>query len=161
VALALVALLLVVLGVFALRSALSGGQAGTEGGVVEQSQTSSAGSIEYRGTTFSLEKQESGRYALMGKPAEAGSASPYFEIAGTPAQLVLYNGAIIIPENLGDQGGWDVIAYTIGGGTEASQVVDSDGNPVGGQGKIVSVELRDPQLLVSDDAGKVTAVSLA
>lgn len=160
-ALALVAVAIAALGMFALRGALMGERGSTVEGVVEQSQTSSAGSIEYRGTTFTLEKRENGKFALMGRSEGSSSPTPYLELAGTPTQLVLYNGAIILPENLEDQGAWDVIAYTIGGGSEASQVVDADGSPVVGQGKIVSVELRDPQLLVTDDAGKVTAVSLA
>ena len=73
------------------------------------------------------------------------------------AQLVLYNGTIIIPESL-DEGRWDVLAYTVGSGS--SPVVDEDGNPVGGPGSIAKAELKGSSLLVTDDAGKVTTVSL-
>ena len=79
------------------------------------------------------------------------------QIPGKPAQLVLYNGTIIIPESL-DEGTWDVLAYTVGSGS--SPVVDEDGSPVGGPGSIAKAELKGSSLLVTDDAGKVTTVSL-
>lgn len=51
-----------------------------------------------------------------------------------------------------------MLAYTVGSGS--SPVVDEDGNPVGGSGSIAKAELKGSSLLVTDDAGKVTTVSL-
>lgn len=123
----------------------------------QQTQTSAEGSVTYQGTVFSISKQDSGTYALVGRRENSASGDAYMQIPGKPAQLVLYNGTIIIPESL-DEGRWDVLAYTVGSGS--SPVVDEDGNPVGGPGSIAKAELKGSSLLVTDDAGKVTTVSL-
>ena len=123
----------------------------------QQTQTSAEGSVTYQGTVFSISKQDEGTYALVGRRENSASGDAYMQIPGKPAQLVLYNGTIIIPESL-DEGRWDVLAYTVGSGS--SPVVDEDGNPVGGPGSIAKAELKGSSLLVTDDAGKVTTVSL-
>ena len=81
-----------------------------------------------------------------------------FDFDGTPVQLVLYNGALIIPENL--DGSWDVLSYTIGAGALPTQVMGPDDNPVTGEGSIDSVKLSDPNLVVTDSSGKTTNVAL-
>ena len=162
-AVALLAVLVLVILFFLLRSCLDAGQTeAPQQAQVEQTQTTPAGSIEYRGTTYSIEKQDDGTYALVGRTDSAADATVFMQFDGEPIQLVLYNGAFIIPENTSD--GWDVMAYTIGSGSVGSQVVDADGEPVGETGHTISsVELKESEgtMLVTDDAGTVTTVALA
>ena len=66
---------------------------------------------------------------------------------------MLYDGAIIVPQNLKD-GTWDVVAYTIGSGW--SQLMDKEGNATTGKGKIKSVQLNDSTLVLSTDSKDVT-----
>ena len=49
----------------------------------------------------------------------------------------------------------------MGAGGLPTQVVDADGNAVGGQGELVSVSLEDPNLVVTDSSGSTTTVALA
>lgn len=152
--------LMIVLGLLFLRSCLvapSDGPDPQQG--AQQTQTAADGTLTYQGTTFSLRRQDDGTYALVGQTPDAQSGETYMQLSGTPVQLVLYNGAIIIPENL--DGSWDVLAYTVGTGSVGAQVVDADERPVGGSGQIVKVELSGSNLLVTDDAGTTTTVSLA
>lgn len=160
---ALLAVLVLVILFFLLRGCLDSRRTETpEQAQVEQTQTTPAGSIEYRGTTYSIEKQDDGTYALVGRTDKSTDATIFMQFDGEPIQLVLYNGAFIIPENTSD--GWDVMAYTIGSGSVGSQVVDADDDPVGDTTghKISSVELRESEgtILVTDDAGTVTTVAL-
>lgn len=150
----------IVVGGFLLHGCLSSVQdTGTgDTGEVQQAQTSADGTVTYQGTVFSLAQRDDGSYVLQGHPASSSDNETYMEFTGEPVQLILYNGAIIIPENV--DGGWDVLAYTIGSGSVGSQVVDANGNPVGGSGKISSVELHEKDLLVTDESGSVTRVSL-
>ncbi len=132
----------------------------TDSGQVEQTQTGSDGSINYNGTVFSIRQGDDGKYALVGSPegSSTSSVNTYFEFEGTPVQLVLYNGAIIIPENLGD--GWDVLAYTMGAGSMSTQVTDSNGNAVTGSGQITDVKLDGSNLLITDSTGQTTTIAL-
>ena len=123
----------------------------------EQMQVDVDQTITYRDVTYSLEEQDDGTYAIM-MSVEGESATQLATLTGTPVQLILYNGTLVVPENL--NGTWDILAYTIGTGTSASQVVDEDGNPVTGEGSISSVELDGSSLKVTDDAGDTTTVSL-
>ena len=160
---ALLAVLVLAILFFLLRGCLDSKQTqAPEQTQVEQTQTTPAGSIEYRGTTYSIEKQDDGTYALVGRTDASTDATVFMQFDGKPIQLVLYNGAFIIPENTSD--GWDVMAYTIGSGSVGSPVVDADGDPVGETGHtIASVELKESEgtMLVTDDAGTVTTVALA
>ena len=157
----LVALIaVIVVGGFLMHGCLDSVQkAGSNGGKEpQQAQTTADGSVTYQGTVFSIAQRDDGSYVLQGHPEESGDNDTYMEFTGTPVQLILYNGAILIPENV--DGGWDVLAYTIGSGSVGSQVVDENEQPVGGSGSIQSVELHEKELLVTDDGGKVTRVSL-
>jgi hypothetical protein len=60
--------------------------------------------------------------------------------------MVLYDGAIIIPENLKD-GTWDIMAYTIGSGW--SQLMDQEGKATTGKGELTGVELNSTTLLLT------------
>lgn len=116
-------------------------------------------SVHYRGSSYYLSLQDDGSYALVSAPDDGASPTVLYTLPGTPARLVLYNGTIVIPENL--DGSWDVLAYTIGMGTPASQVVDSSGLAISGAGTIQSVELGDTGLVITDDTGASTEVALS
>jgi len=119
---------------------------------VEQTQVPTDQPITYNDATYRIAQQEDGTYALT-KAYGDGEATALFALSGTPVQLVLCNGAIILPENL--DGTWDVIAYTLGDGSVPVQVADKDGNPVSGDGSITSVVLEGTVLHITADSGSV------
>lgn len=126
---------------------------------VEKIVTGVDQTVSYRGTAYSLSQQADGSYAIVSTGQKSNSLTVLSALSGTPAKLVLYKGTILVPENLDD--GWDVLAYTIGTGTPASQVVGADGNAVTGSGTIKSVKLSGSNLVIRDSKGKTTKVSLA
>lgn len=128
----------------------------------EQVQAAANQTIEYRGTAYAVRQTDTGSYEVSSRPVDADqdAATTLFSLAGNPVQLVLYNGAIIIPENLAD-GTWDVVAYTMGAGGLPTKVVDSQGNPVSGQGKITKVSLEAPNLVITDEQGTSVAIALS
>ena len=119
---------------------------------VEQTQVPTDQPITYNDATYRIAQQDDGTYALTRAYGD-GEATALFTLSGTPVQLVLCNGAIILPENL--DGTWDVIAYTLGDGSVPVQVADKDGNPVSGEGSITSVALEGTVLHVTADSGSV------
>lgn len=120
----------------------------------EQTQTSSDDTIEYRGTTYSLTQNDQGKYTLTQTDQADGSQPVELgQIDGTPAKLVLYNGAIIIPESKSD-GTWDVMAYTIGSGW--GQLADQQGNAYSGQGSISDAQLDGSNLVLTVDGSQTT-----
>ncbi len=152
-----VALVLALGGVLFWR-ALSSSRGATTQQEQAQGQTDVGGTLTNRGTTFALRKQESGRYALVSWPEGGSAQTVYFELEGTPVQLVLYNGALIVPENLDDS--WDLLAYQIGGGSVETQVTDADGNAVAGGGSIEAVELQGSSLKLHTSDGRLVVVPL-
>ena len=127
------------LGGYLLGGILSGGTAKTtKTKQVEKTVVAADQSIRYRDATYSLRKQDDGTYAIVSAVTKGEGLQVMSTVPGTPASLVLYNGTIVVPENL--DGNWDVYACTIGMGTPASPVVDSDGKAVGGSGTIKSVK---------------------
>lgn len=108
--------------------------------------------VDAHGKTYRLEKKDD-KYHLIELALEE-SASPVYvgELAGTPAGLVLYDGTIIIPENL-EGGKWDVVAYTIGSGW--SQLMDKAGNATGGKGQIGQTTLEGSTLVLTVDSKRV------
>ena len=127
---------------------------------VERTQTSDVEEgIEYRGPTYSLAKQKSGKYALV--KVNEGSEKPVvlFELKGEPVTLILHDSAFVVPENLSD-GTWDVMALTLGGGGMPMQVTDSEGNPVVGTGRIAEASLDEDIVVVTTDAGEQVSISL-
>lgn len=153
VGLGIAAIVVIAIGFFLLHGILNAGDTPSEGSSqLEQTQVSTDQSITYNDVTYRLAQQDDGSYALT-KAHGDGDATALFTLSGTPVQLVLCNGAIIIPENL--DGKWDVIAYTLSDGSVPVQVADSDGNPVGGDGSITSVVLDGTVLHVTSDVGSV------
>lgn len=120
----------------------------------EQTQSDAQDSIEYRGATYSLGTADDGKYVLRQTNESDGTQSVDLgELDGTPAKLVLYNGAFIIPESKAD-GTWDVMAYTIGSGW--GPVCDHDGNAYGGQGTITDAQLDGSNLNLTVDGSQQT-----
>lgn len=120
----------------------------------EQLQTSTADSIEYRGTTYRLEQGDGRTWHLMRQSEDEGAEEQSLgDLPGTPVTLVLYNGEIVIPENKAD-GTWDVMAYVLGSGW--SQVLDDGGNAYSGQGSVSGATLDGSQLSLTTDSGTQT-----
>ena len=158
IALAIAALVVMgIVGTLVIRALTSVEQA-SEKPVIEQMQTGAGESIEYRGTTYSLE-ENGGKYALMSKAEGADKQSKVCDLGGKPVALVLYNTAFIIPENL-PNGTWDIIAHPLGGGSMTQPVTDGDGNPIVNQGEIESASLNGDKVVVKTTDGKEYTVSL-
>ena len=107
-------------------------------------------SIVSRGATYAL-AQTDGKYQLTEK-RDGGKSVSLGDLPGTPAGLVLYDGAVLIPENLSD-GKWDVMAYTIGSGW--SQIMDRDGKVVSGEGTVDEVKLEGSTLALTVNGSRV------
>lgn len=145
-----VALVLVLVFVVGAVAAPAGGAGETQ--AAEQVAVAADQSVELRGHSYSLEEQD-GTYRLM-EVSQSESSQPVSlgDVAGTPAGLVLYDGAVIVPQNLKD-GTWDVVAYTIGSGW--SQLMDKDGKATTGKGKITNVQLDGSTLVLTTDSKDV------
>lgn len=122
-----------------------------------QEQVDPAGTVSYRGTTYALTQQESGRMGLVATNA-SGSQEVLFEIEGTPVALMRRGSTLLIPENRG--GEWDVACYVIAGHSDPSYVATMDGNKVSGSGDITSAQLDDAVIHVTDSTGATTDVAL-
>lgn len=120
----------------------------------EQTAVAADESIPSHGATYELEEAD-GVYQLV--EVRDTSRVSLGELPGTPAGLVLYDGAIIVPEDVED-GSWDVMAYTIGSGW--SQLMDKDGNATGGEGSVSDVQLDGSTLVlkVNDERVEVPLV---
>lgn len=126
-----------------------------------QQQVAPEVAIEYRGMKYYIQEKDDGSHVLSAKAINSSQddASELAQIKGKPIQLILYNGALLIPENLSD-GTWDVLAYTFSPESVPSPVVDAQGAPIVGTGELVKAELRDPHLVVTDANHKETSISL-
>lgn len=110
----------------------------------EQVAVSTDQSIEIRGTNFTL-VQNDGKYQLLEK-RDGGKEVVLGDLPGTPAGFVLYDGSVLIPENL-EGGKWDVMSYTIGSGW--NQIMGKDGKPVGGEGTVEDTKLEGTTLVLT------------
>ncbi len=107
-------------------------------------------SITSRGASYHIAKNGE-KYQLM-ETRDGGKDVSLGDLSGTPAGLVLYDGAVLIPENLAD-GKWDVMAYTIGSGW--SQIMDRDGKPVSGEGSISDATLDGSTVVLTVNGNRV------
>lgn len=99
--------------------------------------------ITYRGVTYSL-AESGGIYSMVeGRTDEDGNKVDLGKIAGTPLCMVLYDGSIVLPENLAD-GTWNVPVYTVGTGW--SYLANQDGVAFGGIGTIREARLEGSTL---------------
>lgn len=141
-------------------NALSSTTAATSDGQgtgLETQQVASGDVLSYHDQYYSLVQLDGG-YVLAETDASGAYQSTVFTLSGTPVSLAFFGGAFVIPENL--DGSWDVIAYVPADGSVPSQVVGSDGTPVGGSGQIVEAKLDGSNLEVTTDSG-VVEVSLS
>ena len=125
-----------------------------------QDQTASDGEVSIHGVKYSLTQAEDGAWVVLANGVEnfLGGGEQGIRLAGTPSGLIVYNGALVIPESLED--GWDVIAYMPADGSMPMQVADADGNVVHGAGSIVSATLDGSSVVVTDSTGATTNVAL-
>lgn len=125
-----------------------------------QDQTTSDGEVSIHGVKYSLTQAEDGAWVVLANGVEnfLSGGEQGIRLAGTPSGLIVYNGALVIPESLED--GWDVIAYMPADGSMPMQVADADGNVVHGSGSIVSAELDGSSVVVTDSTGATTNVAL-
>ena len=119
---------------------------------VERTVAATDGSIKLRDTTYTIEKQDKGYMLIANHDAEGTKPTELGQLNGTPAALVLYDGTILIPENLED-GTWDVAAYTIG--LNWSKLMGQDGNPQGGKGVVTDAALDGTSLRLTVDGARV------
>lgn len=119
---------------------------------VERTVVSADGSVKLRDTTYALTKQDKGYVLAATRDAAGATPTVLGELHGTPVSLVLYDGTILIPENL-DDGTWDVAAYTIG--LNWSKLMGQDGNPQGGKGVVTDAALDGSVLRLTVDGARV------
>ena len=119
---------------------------------VEQTAVAVDEDIVLRGGKYEIVQNE-GTYQLVEiHEGDGGQRVLLGDIEGTPMSLILYDGALIIPENLSD-GTWDVLAYTIGSGW--SQITDQEGGAVGGTGTIDAATLEGSTVVLTTDGQRV------
>ncbi|MBO7674380.1 MAG: hypothetical protein J6S63_05170 [Atopobiaceae bacterium] len=146
----LVALIVVV--VFVVSKLSAPAQTAEQAAVPEQTVVSTDQGVTVRGYTYRLQQGDSA-YQLV-EESQTSGASPVSlgDLAGTPAGMVLYDGAIIIPENLKD-GTWDIMAYTIGSGW--TQLMNQDGKPTTGKGELTDVQLEATTLVLTAGSERI------
>lgn len=172
IGIAIAALLVIVGGFFIVRGVLNSPMFASEGDLAsdsldlepQQVEVSvdadsgavDAGAIEYMGETYSMVALE-GTAAVV-EIDENGTQRSLFVLPGKPATMFLYDGTLLVPENLAD--GWDVIAYMVGAESQASPIVGEDGQPVKGSGEITDAHLEGSDLVVTDSTGATTRIAL-
>lgn len=118
--------------------------------VVEQTEVGADEQISYRGVSYELVEDVQGMALVEVREASGGQRVVLGNIPGAPVALILFDGSIVIPENL-PGGTWDVLAYTIGSGW--TQIMDQNGNAQAGTGTISQATLDGSTLrLVVDGA---------
>ena len=132
----------------------------SEGTRVERTQASKDDAITYDDYSYAFKKNDDGSYSLTRTAKGSSEPLELTKLEGTPVGMVLYDGALIIPENLSD-GSWDIVAWTMGDGSVAAKVSDKGGNPVKGNGVLSKVELKESSLILTDANNASTTVPLA
>ena len=118
---------------------------------IERTTVTSDDAIDYDGYTYAFRQDPGGAYALV-RTAESGEPLSLMQLSGTPVEIVLYDGAFVIPENLAD-GTWDIMAYSLADGSMSSQLVNADGAPVTGEGVISAATLDGTDLVLELEGG--------
>lgn len=115
----------------------------------EQIAVSADEQVSNHGSSYELVQNSEGTYQLVEAVGAGGGTNVVLgDIPGTPANLVLYDGAILIPENLED-GTWDVLAYTIGSGW--TQIMDQEGRIISASGTIEDARLEGTTIVLTVD----------
>ena len=123
----------------------------------QEVQTTTDDVVTFQGVTFSIDTSTTPAQVVF-QEADGGTSGTLFELEGTPVALMLYNGIIVVPEDLGDS--WDIMAYTLGNDSLPTKVVGPDGNPITGTGDIVEATLDGAVVHVTDSTGATVDVSL-
>lgn len=159
IGIAIAVAVVITIGAFFFNSLLNNSTQQTDNSTqIDQTQVAPDQSITYNDDVYTLTTQDDGSYALSVQTQDSDQQRAIFTLDGTPVQLVLYNGAFIIPENL--DGSWDIIAYTVADGSVPAQVTGTNGNPITGEGSITSVQLDGATLRITDENSSVTEVAL-
>lgn len=141
-------------GIYVFSRLTAGPEQQEEQGQTEQMQVSTTDTIDYRGTTYKLEEGDGGTWHLTRQSQDEGAqAQSLGDLGGTPVTMVLYDGALVIPENKSD-GTWDVMVYMLGSGW--SQLMQDDGTAYSGQGSVSEATLDGSQLTITTDSGSTT-----
>lgn len=152
VILSVAALLVIVLGVALFVRVLNTPVAANTQQQVMRTQAGVNQSVTYSGSTYSL-REENGKYSLVESHADGDKKEVVVGgLPGTPVSIVLFDGAVLLPENLPD-GTWDVSVYTVGVGW--STVGSRNGTPSSGQGTISEANLDGSKLLLTVDGSTV------
>lgn len=121
-----------------------------------RAETTIGESLTYRGSTYAL-TQKDGTYTLTESNTEGdGNKIELGALPGTPLALVLFDGSILLPENMAD-GTWNVATYTVGTGW--SHMANQNGEVIGGPGTISEAKLEGSALRLTVD-GQVVDVPL-
>ena len=129
----------------------------TERTAVDLAQDDATG-IEYDGYVYTT-RESGGQYSFVRTTEDGSEPLELFKLEGTPVSIVLYDGAFVVSENTA--AGWDVMAYMLGDGSVASALVGADGNPVAGEGALVSAALDGDDLVLETQDGTTLSVPLA
>lgn len=119
---------------------------------VERTVIAADGSVKLRDTTYAIVKQDKGYVLTATRDVQGAIPTVLGELHGTPVAMILYDGTMLIPENL-DDGTWDVATYTIG--LNWSKLMGKDGNPQGGKGVVTDAVLDDSVLRLTVDGARV------
>ncbi len=126
---------------------------------VEQTQDDQGQGIEYGGFVYSVRQNDDGAgYSFVRTQSTGGEPQVLFQLQGTPVTVVLYNGAFLIPQNLGDS--WNVISWVMGDGSVDAVLAREDGTPVEGGGTVSSAKLDGSNLVLSFDNNVTDTVAL-
>lgn len=117
---------------------------------LEQTAVAVDESITSHGVSYEL-AQNGDVYQLV-EVREGSQSTSLGDLPGVPVNLVLYDGAIIVPENLSD-GTWDVMSYTIGSGW--SQIANQEGNAITGEGVITDAQLEGSTVVLTSEGGRI------
>lgn len=156
------ALMVIILFVALIGSIISpSNTAGTDAAATTSENVSTGQGVSLGGYTYSVSQGSDGVWSLIRQSGDNsdGSAVAIFSLSGTPVSVALHQDTLLVAENLSD-GTWDVISYVAADGSTASQLLDSDGNPVTGQGELASSEADGSNLVLTDTAGAKTTVPL-
>lgn len=131
----------------------------TDAAQTDKKVTSADQTIQYAGFTFSVQQQEDGSYHFVRTAEGASEPLDLATLPGKPVSLALFNGAILISENLSD-GSWNVVVYTAGDGSVVTALTNADGSEVSGQGELVSARIDGDNLVLKDASGQEKSVKL-
>lgn len=158
---ALATVVIVVLGVIGFRALHSQGEAVKP--QMERKQSAVEEKLSFNDHTYSLAKSQSGTWELFAQREDQGSKDGdktlLMQLEGTPVQLILYDGGLLIPENL-PNGSYKVISYTLADGSVPSTLLNLEGKPVSGKGTIKTATLDGDRLVLDMDQQGAIKVDL-